>query len=108
MLKHIVMWRFLDFAEGHSKAENILIIKERLEGLKNKIPQIIKLEVGVSATSGDFDALLYSEFNSFEDLNVYKNHPLHIEISEFCSKVRSKRVSFDYITDDDKPTRGET
>jgi len=100
MLKHIVMWRFLDYAEGHSKAENIAIMKERLEGLKNQIPQIIKLEVGVSATSGDFDALLYSEFKSSEDLDMYKKHPLHIEISEFCSKVRSKRVSFDYISSD--------
>ncbi|MDI6031580.1 Dabb family protein [Flavobacterium sp. LB2P84] len=34
MIHHIVMWKLKDFAEGKSKAENAIILKERLEGLK--------------------------------------------------------------------------
>ena len=31
MLKHIVMWKLKEFAEGKTKAENALIMKESLE-----------------------------------------------------------------------------
>ncbi len=36
MLKHIVMWKLKDLAEGVSKEENTLKVKTRLESLKNE------------------------------------------------------------------------
>ena len=96
MVKHIVMWNFLDFAEGKEKAENIRLIKERLENLKGKIPEIKFLEVGINFNPQGYDAALYSEFDTPEDLEHYQNHPLHKEISAFVSKVRSDRVVCDY------------
>ena len=40
MLKHIVMWKFKDFAEGKSKIENAQWMKEHLESLIGVIPEI--------------------------------------------------------------------
>jgi len=40
MIKHIVMWRLKDFAEGASREENAKKLKETLEGLKDKISEI--------------------------------------------------------------------
>ena len=37
MIKHIVMWKLKDEAEGNSKDENAKIIKNSLEDLKGKI-----------------------------------------------------------------------
>lgn len=37
MIKHIVMWKLKDEAEGNSKAENAQIIKNSLEDLKEKL-----------------------------------------------------------------------
>lgn len=45
MLKHIVMWKLKEFAEGKTKAENALIMKESLERLVGIVPEIISLQV---------------------------------------------------------------
>ena len=97
MVKHIVMWKLLDFAEGRSKSENIRYIKERLEALKQSIPEIKFLEVGESITPGGYDAVLYTEFATPEDLAIYQNHPQHLEVSAYVAKVRVDRVVGDYI-----------
>ena len=98
MVKHIVMWKFMDFAEGKSKKENIEYVKLRLEKLADIIKEIKFIEVGanINADAG-YDAILYSEFESPEDLEFYQNHPEHKKISEYVGKVREGRVVGDYI-----------
>ena len=98
MVKHIVMWKLKGFAEGKSKDENIKIIKSELENLINLIPQIKFLEVGKNILpDADYDAILYSEFESVEDLDIYQNHPEHKKIAAYVAKVRDARISGDYI-----------
>ncbi|AET68669.1 Stress responsive A/B Barrel Domain-containing protein [Desulfosporosinus orientis DSM 765] len=48
MIKHIVMWKLKEFAEGKSRTENARILKIILEGLKNSIAQIRHIEVGIN------------------------------------------------------------
>ena len=97
-VKHIVMWKFKDFAEGKSKEENIIFIKSQLENLINIIPEIKHLEVGRNILSDEiYDAVLYSEFDSLEDLEIYKNHPEHKKISAYVSKIRDDRIAGDYM-----------
>ena len=38
MIKHIVMWKLKEFAEGAGKAANAAIIKQRLEALARQHP----------------------------------------------------------------------
>ncbi|MCL1792520.1 MAG: Dabb family protein [Oscillospiraceae bacterium] len=98
MVKHIVMWKFKDFAEGKNKKENIEYIKFRLENLAGIIKEIKFIEVGENINSDlNYDAILYSEFESSEDLEFYQNHPEHKKISEYVGKVREGRVVGDYI-----------
>ncbi len=98
MIKHIVMWKLKDFAEGKSKSENAQIIKKGLEELKDKISQIKFIEVGVNfnESSQAYDCVLYSEFETVEALNIYQNHPEHLKVAEFVGKVREARVVGDY------------
>jgi len=100
MVKHIVMWKLKDFAEGKSKDENIELIKSELENLANLIPQIKFLEVGKNILpDAQYDAVLYSEFASPEDLDIYQNHPEHKKIAGYIAKIRDGRVAGDYVTD---------
>jgi hypothetical protein len=99
MVKHIVMWRFKEEAEGKTKAENIAIVKEELLALKGKIPQITDdFEVGINFTETDtaYDAVLVSSFKSREDLLAYRNDPRHKAAAAYNKKVRSERVVVDY------------
>ena len=48
MIKHIVIWRLFDFAEGNTKKENALKLKEMLLSLPSKIPQIKKIGMQTS------------------------------------------------------------
>ena len=99
MVKHIVFFRLQEQAEGHSKQENAQIIKQGLESLINKIPYLIKSEVGINipnAPKTDFDICLQCEFDNWSDLNAYAVHPEHLKIVEYIGKVKSARSAVDY------------
>ena len=57
MIKHIVLWKLKDEANGLSKNENAKAIKQKLESLKDKIEGLVNIEVGIdflhSAESAD-------------------------------------------------------
>ena len=99
MIKHIVMWRFIDEAEGKTKEENIQIVKRGLESLVGVIPQIRDFEVGVNINteaSTAFDAVLVSTFDSWEDLKAYRADPRHKKEAAYNKLVRDDRVVVDY------------
>ena len=48
MIKHIVMWKFKEEAEGCTKAENIAKVKAMLEALPEKIDFIREMQVNVN------------------------------------------------------------
>ncbi len=98
MIKHIVMWKFKDFAEGQSKKENALKVKSLLEELPEKIDFIreMKVEINVNPAQGMFDAVLISSFDSLEDVNRYKVHPEHVKVANFVALIKTDRASVDY------------
>ena len=99
MIKHIVFWQLEDYAEGKSKAENARIIKEGLEALKDRIPRLRKIEVGINhpdAPQGNYDVALYCELDSMADLDTYQNHPDHQAVAAYIGKVKKARVAVDY------------
>jgi len=100
MIKHIVMWKLKDFAEGADRARNAKRVKIELETLKLSIPQIVHLEVGINILASDaaYDVALYSTFNTEADLELYQNHPDHRAVAEFIGKIRESRVVVDYRT----------
>ncbi len=98
MIKHIVMWKFKDFAEGATKQENLSKVKAMLEALPEKIDFIkeMHVELNVNPKNGMYDAVLISAFDSIEDVNNYRVHPEHKKISSFVALVREGRASVDY------------
>ncbi len=98
MIKHIVMWKFKDFAQGRTKKENIELVKSMLEELPSKIDFIRSMQVhlNVNTKNGMYDAVLISTFDSLEDVAAYTVHPDHKAVSSYVALVREDRASVDY------------
>lgn len=101
--KHIVMWRFKESHNGKSALENARWMKEHLEGLVGRVPELLSAEVGISpsleqeaAAAPEYHACLVSTFADPEALARYKVNPLHKEISAYCKAARESRVAFDW------------
>ncbi len=101
MIRHIVMWKLKEHAEGADRATNARKVKALLESLNGKIPGMRHLEVGVdfSATTQSADIVLYSEFDSRAALDAYHDHPAHAAVKDFVGAVRSDRMLADYDTE---------
>ena len=97
MVKHIVMWKIKDGEGRMTKAEIMAKIVSDLTGLKDRIPEIVELEVGPSLTAGDmhYDLGLIVTFKHFDDVVAYQHNPDHVKISEFISIVRTERATVD-------------
>ncbi|MFL9925985.1 Dabb family protein [Herbaspirillum lusitanum] len=98
MLKHIVMWKLKEQAEGGDKASNARKMKELLDSCANVVPGILKFEAvlaqpGLEAT---YDVVLYSEFENRAALDAYQEHPTHVAIKPFIGAVREGRQCMDY------------
>jgi hypothetical protein len=94
------MWKIKDSHEGMDKNEIIGRVKQDLEGLKNSIPEIKTMEIGRNSNElpTSFDIALYSEFESMEDLEIYKEHPEHVKVAQFIRQVTADAVVVDYET----------
>ena len=94
MIVHIVMFKFKD----ENKNENILKVKEMLEGLPSKIEGLKQMEVGIDINRSEraYDLSLYSTFESRDDLNVYATHPAHLEVLSFIKEVVETTKVVDY------------
>jgi hypothetical protein len=98
MIKHIVMWKLKDFAEGADKAANMAKMKQKLESCAQLVPGTLKFEVALAqpGLEATYDVVLYSEFDSKASLDAYADHPVHVAVKPFIGAVRSERQCMDY------------
>ena len=98
MIKHLVLWKLKEKAEGKTREENALELKTALENLRGKVAEIQALEVGLNFNPSDTssDLSLYSEFKTREDLEKYQKHPEHLKVVELVKKVTQERRVSDY------------
>jgi hypothetical protein len=97
MVKHIVMWKLKEYANGQSKKANAIKMKKMLEALQGVVPGAYKMEVGINYNPGGYDVVLYSEFNDHDALEGYQVHSEHIKVQEFVHEVILDRVVGDYM-----------
>ena len=97
MIRHVVMWKFKEKAEGKTKAENMQIVRERLLALRPIIPQLKLMEIDcdISHTEMSYDMMLTTEFESVADMKAYADHPEHLKVREYVKAVREAWVILD-------------
>jgi hypothetical protein len=98
MIKHIVTWKLKEEADGFTKEQNAQRIKQKLEALAGKIPEIKAIEVGINFNEAEaaYDVALYSAFESREALDTYQKHPEHVKAASLVGSVQCERVVVDY------------
>jgi hypothetical protein len=98
MIKHIVMWKLKDQAEGADRQANARKMKELLDGCAGIVPGILKLEVALAqpGLEATYDVVLYSEFSDRAALDAYQEHPQHVALKGFIGAVREARQCMDY------------
>ncbi len=98
MIKHIVMWRLKEMADGNDRQTNAAIVKEKLTALRGRIAGMTALEVGYDFSRNDSscDIVLYSEFVDRSALEAYQANPEHEAVKPFIGMVTIERRIADY------------
>ena len=97
MIRHAIMWKFVDEYEGMNKDEIMDAIEEKFAHLKVVIPQIkaMSVERDILRSERSFDMIYITEFESLEALEVYRVHPEHVKVAKFIGAVRSAQAVTD-------------
>jgi hypothetical protein len=98
MVKHLVMWRLRHgkgLREGDEQQAKIL---QAISAMRTGISGLKALELGFHTGNGadSADLALYSEFDSWEALQAYENHPLHEVLKNLIGPLRTERRVVDY------------
>ena len=101
MIRHIVMWN-LAGDTPQAKQRNIEQLKQSFLRLKEEIPGLRHLEIGVDTSHVDYacDVVLYSEFDSQAALDAYATHPAHLRVKSEIGDMRIARHQVDYAVSD--------
>ncbi len=99
MIKHIVLWKLKNEANGKSKSENAALMKAKLESMSVHIPELHSVEVGLHMYDENSDmvcdVVLIAECENEEDLHAYSVHPEHKKVVEFIVEVVEERRVID-------------
>ena len=98
MIRHIVMFRFRESAQGKSKEENIALAKQKLEALPPIIPQIRSVDVRLNCNDNGThcDLALIADYENLDDLEIYRVHPAHVAVGAFMKETTELRAGFDF------------
>ncbi len=97
MIKHIVMWNVRG-ETPQQKAEGIARLKHSFESLRDRVPGLLHLEIGVDSSRIDYacDVVLYTEFADQAALDAYATHPEHLRVKRELGDLRVARHQVDY------------
>jgi hypothetical protein len=98
MIKHIVLWTLNNRDDQHSREETAAAIKQKIDGMRGRIPGLLHIEGGIDFTrsADSWDIALYAELESREALARYHVHPVHEEFKSFIGSRRNQRSLIDY------------
>ncbi|MBE7037447.1 MAG: Dabb family protein [Ruminococcaceae bacterium] len=94
MLKHIIFWKLKEGEDANKCADILNPMFNRIIG---EVKGLVWAEVGVNVNGGDYDLILYTEFETAEDEKNYQTHPKHLEIKEIVHKMVCDRICCDYL-----------
>jgi quinol monooxygenase YgiN len=98
MIRHIVMWKLKEQAEGGTRTQNAEKMRELLENCRDVAPGTREFNVGIASPGEEstFDIVLVSTFDDEAALDAYQVHPEHEKAKAFIGKVREARQCVDY------------
>lgn len=98
MIKHVVIFKFKPFLNDEEKLEKEQEIKVALLVLEEKIEVLRSIEVGININPNEeYDLILTTTFDKFEDIEVYAKHPAHLEVVALIKPLKAGRACVDYM-----------
>ena len=100
MLTHIVWWTLKPEAQGRTAAQNALMLKERIENLRGKIPALKDISVGVeilNSSTEEAGLVLVSKHDDEEGLAAYIAHPEHQAVGGIFRELVATRKVLDFF-----------
>jgi len=91
MIKHVVLCK----VKPNSPIKEI---KEKIEHLKHEIDVIKSIEVGIDIgfDKNPSDFCIITQVDNIKDLEIYANHPKHLEVIEFLKNYLTERRAVDF------------
>lgn len=99
MIKHIVMFKLKEEADGKTAKENLEGALERLKNFQQEIPSLVHFEARTNAPEADktnYELALVCDFNDIQGLNEYQVHPVHKNFGAYITPLRESRACIDY------------
>lgn len=98
MIRHVVMLKLHEFADGADKQTNAMRVKDTMEAMRGNIDGLLSLEVGINQLpeAQAYDVVLITTITSWDALESYRVHPPHRAVIALLNKVRSDRVVADF------------
>lgn len=97
MVKHIVLWNFVETLSDEEKVEATDKMKALLEPIKELVPGAVEIEVIRNEfASSNREVALISTFETAEALATYQTHPAHVEAGKYVRSVTCDRACMDY------------
>ncbi|MGN0796652.1 MAG: Dabb family protein [Christensenellales bacterium] len=93
MIKHVVMYQLQDSSEESKDA-----LVARFMSMQGKIEVLKSIEAGKDCLGSErsFDVVLICTFDSLADMQVYKEHPVHVPVMQYVKSVVVKSHSVDF------------
>ena len=94
MVKHVVMYKLKEPTE-----QNAIALQQKFLSMKGKIDVLKDIQSGVDVLRSDrsFDVVLICQFDSLEDMEVYKTHEVHLPVMAYVKSVVECSKSVDFI-----------
>ena len=78
------------------EAQSIEAAKKVLETMKGNIPALVDSVIKTDVRGGEYDIMIINTFNSVEDIPLYVNHPLHLEVGKYVAEAKETSASLCY------------
>lgn len=97
MVRHIVLWNFVEGLSDAEKEKAGEKMKNLLEPIRELVPGAVEIQVVHNQlASSNRDIALISAFETVEALAAYQNHPAHVEAGKYVRSVTCNRTCMDY------------
>ena len=97
MVKHVLLFKLKQMESADVKMQIMQEIKSKLLGLKEVVPAIESIEVGINENPNEsFDIALVSTHKDWDALRSYRDDPNHVAVAKFIAGYREERACADF------------
>jgi hypothetical protein len=98
MINHVVLFKLKKYSSEAQKQAALDTFKSKLLALKNSIPELKYIEVGLhhELETVTYDLCLITHFENLNDLETYRVHPEHQKVVEFVKEHAELRAVVDF------------